>query len=164
MYTMPPKKADTADTVVYTWPEPSVGTYAAGATYNVLARDVGGRRTTFRVGDVALFEAENSHLPFIGLIEKLWETPDHDMLLSARWFFRPCDCPPTVPMPPDLRENEIFFSNQVLNVLASFWGSCSFRRSLGATPAAWSVFSHVVVVFVGYASLQFGVWSTPCLL
>jgi hypothetical protein len=114
------KQKEASDVVAtYGWPEPSVGASINGTLYNVLSREIGGQITYFRVGDVALFEAEGSAPPYVGVIEKLWESPDSEMLLSARWFFRPIDCPASVPLPPDVRSNELFYSSQVRKRLES---------------------------------------------
>ncbi len=61
---MPPKRPDSVQTAIYAWPEPPVTTSSVGKHYNSIVRDVDGRVTVFRVGDVALFEAEGSHVPY----------------------------------------------------------------------------------------------------
>lgn len=134
---MPPKRPDGVQTAIYAWPEPPVTTSSVGKHYNSIVRDVDGRVTVFRVGDVALFEAEGSHVPYVGLIEKLWETDDMEMMLCVRWFYRPEDCPSNVPMPVDMRDNELFFSNAVRK------DACACRLLgcvdgwLGTFPCVW---------------------------
>lgn len=108
------KPKEASDVVAtYGWPEPSVGSSTSGTLYNVVSREIGGEITYFRVGDVALFEAEGSAPPYVGVIEKLWESPDSEMLLTARWFFRPSDCPSGLLLSSEVRSNELFYSSQV---------------------------------------------------
>lgn len=108
---MPPKSKPTPG-ATFMWPERPVTAAGAVSYYNVLLCEIGPRKKFFRVGDVALFASEAGTPPFVGLIEKLFEGEDGEMMVDARWFFRPEDITCNSPFA-EPKENEVYWSSQV---------------------------------------------------
>lgn len=98
---------------LYGWVGEPVGESQLGQYYDGLIRETSSEKTEFRVGDVALFEAEGGSLPYIGIIERLFENEDGEPMLTTRWFFRRKDCPKGVVFPASVGPDELFYSNMV---------------------------------------------------
>lgn len=108
-----PRKTAPPSAAYFAWPEAPVAVTGDVTYYHSILRESGGRQTIFHVGDVALFEADAGLPPFVGLLERLSEQ-DGEMMVTARWFYRPQDAVKVGATPPHShRENEIYLSGQV---------------------------------------------------
>lgn len=117
----------------YVWPEPAVAELGGVVHYDAILRESGTQHTVFRVGDVVLLESGSAELPFLALVEKLWESADGEMMLTARWFYRPEDASRMAPLPSPALEKEILLSTQVHRVVWS-WGPRGRQRAAHTVP------------------------------
>lgn len=100
-------------TATYVWAGPCVSRTAFGSIYHGLIRELDGVSVEYRVGDAVLLESgSSSKLPFVAILDRFWEDNAGEMMLNARWFYRPMDVPSDIKMPAAPR-NALFLSNQV---------------------------------------------------
>ncbi|KAA0172243.1 hypothetical protein FNF28_00246 [Cafeteria roenbergensis] len=79
--------------------------------FDAMVAKVGQVEVSARVGSAVLLKAPPGELPYVALVENLYETPKGNQMMGTRWFYRVEDVPARQ-RPPGMLPHEVVLSNQ----------------------------------------------------